>query len=68
MMKNAFYIILRALSVLKRFKFFHNFLVMQQNFMTSQPGLHSVTIHIFPNISQNKGNQKMKFGQLIEYN
>ena len=25
-------------------------------------------IHILPNISQNKGNQTMKFGQLIEYN
>ena len=25
-------------------------------------------IHILPNISQSKGNQTMKFGQLIEYN
>ena len=32
-------------------------------FMTSQPG-----IHILTNISRSKGNQEMKFGQLIEYN
>ena len=36
--------------------------------MTSQPGLQAVAIHILLNISQSKGNQTMKFGQLIEYN
>ena len=36
--------------------------------MTSQPGLQTIAIHILPNISQSKGNEKMKFGQLIEYN
>ena len=36
--------------------------------MTSQPGQQIITIHIFPNISRIKGNQTMKFGQLIEYN
>ena len=36
--------------------------------MTSQPGLQKIAIQIFPNISQNKGNQTMKLGQLIEYN
>ena len=36
--------------------------------MTSQPGLQTFTVHIFPNISQSKGNQAIKFGQLIEYN
>ena len=35
--------------------------------MTSQLGLQTITIHIFPNISLSKGNQTMKFGQLIEY-
>ena len=35
--------------------------------MTSQTGLQTITIHILPNISQSKGNQTMKFGQLIEY-
>ena len=37
-------------------------------FITSQPGLQTVAIHILPNMSQSKGNQTMKFGQLIEYN
>ena len=36
--------------------------------MTSQSGLQTVWIHILPNISQSKGNQTMKFGQLIEHN
>ena len=36
--------------------------------MTSQPDLQTVAIHIFLNISQSKGNQTMKSGQLIEYN
>ena len=35
--------------------------------MTSQPGSQTTAIHILPNISQSKGNQTMKFGQLIEY-
>ena len=38
------------------------------NFMTSQPGKQTITIHILPNISRSKGNQTIKFGQLIEYN
>ena len=37
-------------------------------FMTSQPGLQAIAMHILPNISQSKGNQTMKFGHLIEYN
>ena len=36
--------------------------------MTSQSSSKTVVIHILPNISQSKGNQKMKFDQLIEYN
>ena len=36
--------------------------------MTSQPGEETIAIHILPNISRSKGNQAMKFGQLIEYN
>ena len=36
--------------------------------MTPEPGLQTIAIHILPNISQSKGNQTMKFGQLIEYN
>ena len=37
-------------------------------FMTSQTGKQTIAIHILPNISRSKGNQAMKFGQLIEYN
>ena len=36
--------------------------------MTSQPGLQTIAIHILSNISQSKGTQTMKIGQLIEYN
>ena len=36
--------------------------------MTSQPGLQTIAIHTLPNISQSKGNQTIKLGQLIEYN
>ena len=36
--------------------------------MTSQPGKQTITIYvILSNISRNKGNQAMKFSQLIEY-
>ena len=56
-----------------------DFLVMQQNdlikkirlisiFMTSQTGYQTIVIYILPNVSRSKGNQTMKFGQLIEYN
>ena len=36
--------------------------------MTLQPGLQTIAIHILPNISQSKGNQTIKSGQLIKYN
>ena len=36
--------------------------------MTSQLGLQSIAIYILTNISRSKGNQAMKFDQLIEYN
>ena len=36
--------------------------------MTSQPGKQVTTMHISANISRKQGNQKVKFGQLIEYN
>ena len=36
-------------------------------FMTSQPGKQTIAIHILPNISRSKGNQTVKFGQLLEY-
>ena len=36
--------------------------------MTSQSGLQTSPIHILLNVSQSKGKQTMKFGQLIQYN
>ena len=36
--------------------------------MRSQTAKQTILIHILPNISRSKGNQIMKFGQLIEYN
>ena len=41
---------------------------LTSKFMTSQPGLQTITIHILPNISQSKEDQTINFGQLIEYN
>ena len=40
---------------------------LTSKFLTSQPGLQTIAILILPNISQSKGNQTMKFYQLIEY-
>ena len=34
----------------------------------SQPGEHTLAIHILTNISRSKRDQAMTFGQLIEYN
>ena len=36
--------------------------------MSLQPGKQTIAIHIFPNISRSKGNQTIKFDQLIENN
>ena len=36
--------------------------------MTSLPGYQTFAIFTIANISRSKGNQAMKFGQLIEYN
>ena len=36
--------------------------------MTSQTGKRTIVTHILPNISISKGNETIKFGQLIEYN
>ena len=41
---------------------------LTSEFMMSQPGLQTIAIHILLNISQSKGKQAMKFGQLIESN
>ena len=36
--------------------------------MTSEAGLQTIATYILSNISQSKGNQIMKFGEVIEYN
>ena len=36
--------------------------------MIPQPGKQIITKYVFSNISRNKDNQTMEFGQLIEYN
>ena len=38
------------------------------NFLKSQPGKQTITMHILPYISRDKGNQTMKFGPIIGYN
>ena len=78
-MKNAFYFILKFFSFSRYLGFYLGFLSCRKNglsrkisltskFMASQSGLQTIAIHIPPNISQSKGNHKMKFGQLTEYN
>ena len=38
------------------------------NYLTSQPGQQTIVMHVLGNISRNKGNQTMKFDQLIKCN
>ena len=40
----------------------------QLGLQTNKLGLQTNGIHILPNTSRSKGNQGMKFGQLIEHN
>ena len=79
MMKNIFYIILKALFVPKTINFLswlfghvEEMASLQTRlfakFMMLQPCYKAITSHILPNISPSKDNQTMKFGQLIEYN
>ena len=78
-MKNAFYFILKALFVLKIFRFLSwpfghvkNDLIRKirliLKFMTSQPGKQTIAIDILHNITRSKGYRTIKVGQLIEYN
>ena len=72
--KNAFYSILKALFVLKIFKFLswvfryvEKTAWLVSKFMTSQPGWQTIAIHILTNISRSKRDQTLKFDQVIEY-
>ena len=71
-MKNVFYFISKALFVLNIFKFLSRLfghvtkmIRLISNVMTSQPGYQIILIHIQTNISRSKGNQRVKFDQLI---
>ena len=80
-MKNVFYFILKAPFVLNLFEclpwlFGHvekkkdrkiRKIRLISKFMTSQTGSQTNTTHILPNISQSKGNETMKFDQVIVY-
>ena len=78
-MKNAFYFTLKALFVLKIFKFLswlfgHVSKRLDLKDMVNSKS-YDVTVWLtnncnthMPTISRSKGNQTMKFGQLIEYN
>ena len=73
-----FYFILKALFVLKIFKYLpiwscrKNGLIRKirliSKLMTSQPCQQTIAIDILPNISRSKDNQAMTIGQLTEYN
>ena len=76
-MKNAFCFSLKSLLVLKIFRFLsllfghaekrlHWKDRLISKFMTSQSGKQRIAIHILSNISCSKGNQTIKFDQLIE--
>ena len=72
MMKNAFYFNSKALFVLKIFKFL-SWLFYHVCKRLEISWRHSLVnklflIHISPNISRSKGNEKMKYEQLIECN
>ena len=79
-MKNTFYVMLKALFVLKIEIYFFSRLFShvgrrldkkaKVNFkiMTSQTGQQTITIYIFSNISRSEGSQAMKLGQFREYN
>ena len=81
-MKNAFYFILKALFVLKVFKFLswlfgHESLVtgrwslvkirLISKFMKLQPSYQTITIYTLPNISRSESNKTIKFDQLVDY-
>ena len=78
-MKNVCYFMLKVFFVLEIFTFCPGFLVMQKNgvirklrliciSIQSQPGQQLIEIKILLDISKSKGNQTIKFVQLIEYN
>ena len=78
MLKNAFYFMLKAVFALEIFIFLSRLFLLyaekqldkkaKVNFKTSQTVHQLISIRILSDISRSKGNQSMKFGQLIEHN
>ena len=78
MIKNPFYFTSKDLFVLKIFKFLSWIFVLVAKRLDKKDQVSlkfydvtvwltkTIVIHIMPNISKSKGNQTMKFGQLIE--
>ena len=67
MMKNAFYFTLKTLFSLKIFKFLSWLWLCIKNGSIRKIWVTDNSNHILSNISRSKGNQKLKFSQLIEY-
>ena len=74
LIKNAFYFTLKALFVLKIFKFLSWLFghvekgMIKKIRLISKFGTQTISTYILINISRSKENQIMKLGQLIEYN
>ena len=69
MKKNAFYFVLKALLTLKIFTFLSwLFGHVEKNGLIRKVSFEIYHVTAWLNISGIKGNQTMKFGQLIEYN
>ena len=54
--------------LVKQKKSLHREIVLISKFMSSEPRKQAIAIQILSNISRSKGNQALKFGQLIDYN
>ena len=79
LIKNAVCFMLKALFVLESFKFFpwpfcyiekrldKKVMVVNFKIYDVTTGQQTITLHVLPNISRSKGNQAIKFGQLIQY-
>ena len=67
MVKNAFWLILKAIFVLKILKALLFGIVEKALDVDVAAGNQTVTIHILPNIWRSKGSQTIKFGQFIEF-
>ena len=68
MIKNDFYLMLKALFVVEVIKLLPDFFFFFKNGLIKRLTQQQIsTIHILPNISRSKGNQTIKLCQFIEY-